>query len=201
MSLRLTVRQEADMRNRYVSHSQHASQKESVNKRIIIGVILTVPVVLMLAIMQTSVIKIFGKPPGLTLLFTCAMGMLLGEREGAATGVFAGFILDCLGGGVFSISPIFFMLCGYFCGICARFVLSRNMPSFVVYSLVVGVLKELIVVFYFGMSSQSLNLFEVLTNTLIPDYFAFVLCSPVIFAITYILKKVIFYKRINTRKI
>ena len=195
------MRQEADMKNKYVPRSEVGARREAINKRIIIGVILVVPVVLMLAIVQTSVLKIFGKPPGLALLFVCAMGMVFGEREGAATGVLSGFILDCLGGGVFSLSPVFFMLCGYFCGICARFVLSRNMPSFVVYSLVVGVLKEMINIFYFGMTSQSLNLFEVLTDTLIPDYFAFVICSPAIYLIAYILKKIIFIKKTNKRKI
>lgn len=189
------------MKNKYISRSQVRAQREAANKKIIIGVILMIPAILFLSIMQTSVLKIFGKPPGLTLLFACAVGLVFGEREGAAVGVFSGFILDCLGGGVFSLSPIFFMLCGYFCGICARFVLSKNMPSFVVYSLVVGVLKELIVVFYFGMTSQSLNLFEVVTNTLIPDYFAFVICSPAVYAVAYILKKIIFYNRTNKRKI
>ena len=189
------------MKERYVSRSNVRAHREAINKRIILGVILVIPTVLMLSVIQTSVLKIFGKPPGLALLFTCAMGMIFGEREGAATGVLSGFILDCLGGGVFSLSPIFFMLCGYFCGICARFVLSRNMPSFVVYSLVVGVLKEMINVFYFGMTSKNLNLFEALTDTLIPDYFAFVICSPVIYLIAYILKKIIFIKKTNKRKI
>ena len=189
------------MMERYVSRSRSGVRGEAINKKIIIGLIFIIPTALMLAVMQTSVLKIFGAPPGLTLLFTCAIGMVLGEREGAAVGVFSGFIIDCLGGGVFSLSPIFFMLCGYFCGICARFVLSRNMPSFVVYMLVVGVLKEMINVFYFGMSSQSLNLFEVLTNTLVPDYFAFVICSPAVYLVAYILKKIIFIKKTNKRKI
>ena len=186
---------------RYVSHSQPSQRGEGINIRIILGLIFIIPTVLFLAIMQTSVLKIFLAPPVLTLLFTCAVGMIFGEREGAAVGVFSGFIIDCLGGGVFSLSPIFFMLCGYFCGICARFVLSRNMPSFVVYMLVVGVLKEMINIFYFGMSSQSLNLFEALTNTLIPDYFAFVICSPAVYFVAYILKKIIYIKKTNKRKI
>ena len=185
---------------RYVSHSQ-SGRSEGINIRLILGLILIIPTVLFLAIMQTSVLKIFGSPPGLTLLFTCAVGMIFSEREGAFVGVFSGFIIDCLGGGVFSLSPIFFMLCGYFCGICARFVLSRNMPSFAVYMLVVGVLKEMINIFYFGMSSQSLNLFEALTNTLIPDYFAFVICSPAVYLIAFILKKIIFIKKNNKRKL
>lgn len=189
------------MKERYVSQKRGGVQSEAINKKIIIGLILIIPTVLMLAIMQTSVLKIFGAPPGLTLLFTCAVGMILGEREGAAVGVFSGFIIDCLGGGVFSLSPLFFMLCGYFSGICARFILSRNMPSFVVYMLVVGVLKEMINVFYFGMTSQSLNLFEVLINTLIPDYFAFIICSPVVYFIAYVIKKIIFIKKTNKRKI
>lgn len=186
---------------KYISRSKVLAQRESLNKRIIFGIILFIPIILFLAVMQTSVLTIFGKPPGVVLLFTCATGMLFGEREGGACGVFGGFIIDCIGGGLFSISPLFFMLCGYFSGVCSKYVLSRNLPSFLVYALVVGILKELVSIFYFGMSSENLNLFEVLTNTLIYDYFAFVICSPFIYVIVYILKKIIFYTKNKREKI
>lgn len=195
------MRRRADMGVKYVSRSKVIAQRESLNKRIIFGVVLFIPAILFLAVMQTSVLTIFGKPPGVVLLFTCATGMLFGEREGGVSGVFGGFIIDCIGGGLFSLSPLFFMLCGYFSGVCSKYVLSHNLPSFWVYALVVGILKELANIFYFGMSSANLNLFEVLTNTLLPDYFAFVICSPFIYIIVYILKKIIFYKRNKREKI
>lgn len=189
------------MKVRYTSRSEYAAQRESINKRIIFGIILFIPAILFLAVMQTSVITVFGKPPGLVLLFTCATGLLFGEREGGACGVFGGFIIDCIGGGLFTVSPLFFMLCGYFSGVCSKYVLSHNMPSFAVYALVVGILKELLGIFYFGMSSANLNLFEVLTKTLLPDYFAFVICSPFVYVIVYILKKIVFYTRNKREKI
>ena len=180
---------------KYVSRSRVRAQSEAVNKRIIFGIILFIPAILFLAVMQTGVITLFGKPPGLVLLFCCATGLLLGEKAGGACGVFGGFIIDCIGGGLFSISPLFFMLCGYFSGVCSKYVLSHNLPSFAVYALVIGILKELVGIFYFGMSSSSLNLFEALTNTLLPDYFAFLICSPFVYIFVYILKKIVFYKR------
>ena len=186
---------------KYTSRSRVRAHRESLNKRIIFGVILFIPVILFLAVMQTSVLTIFGKPPGLVLLFVCATGMLFGEREGGACGVFGGFIIDCVGGGLFSLSPLFFMLCGYFSGVCSKYVLSHNLPSFVVYALVVGILKELLGIFYFGMLAESLNLFEVITKTLFPDYFAFLICSPFIYVVAYRLKKIIFYKRKSREKI
>ena len=76
---------EVDMEKRYVSQNRGGVRGEAINKKIIIGLIFIIPTALMLAIMQTSVLKIFGAPPGLTLLFTCAIGMVLGERE-AETG-------------------------------------------------------------------------------------------------------------------
>lgn len=188
------------MKNKYIERSNAKRREKAISKQLIIGVLIYVPFIMICACLQSSTFKIFSMPPSLCLLVSCAMGMLINEKVGAISGIFSGFIIDAVGGGIFAVSPLFYMLCGYFCGVMVKFVLSANFPSYFVYMLAVGVLKELLNVFYFGMMSGNLNLVELLFNTLIPDYFAFLIFSPAVYLFVYLFNKIIFYKRDTKRR-
>lgn len=189
------------MRNRYVARSSVRAQRESVNKRILFGAFICAVALIICAVIQTYILTLFGKPPGIVLLLTCAVGMIFGEREGAACGIFGGAVLDALGAGTISLSPMMFMLCGYFCGVCVRFVLSQNLPSFMVYALAVGILRELYYTILCGMMSKDLSLFYLVTDTLLPDLLAFIICAPFAYGMARLMHKIIFINKDRKRKI
>ncbi len=180
---------------RYGARSSSRENMRSFGKREIIKYISLVVVLCILAVMQTSFVKIDDHPVGLVLLFVSAVGMLFGERDGGVLGLIGGIIIDSLGGGVIYISPLVFALIGYLCGICVQRLLSSNFPSYLVYMLIVGIIKQAVNLLYFVMLSDNFNLMQIFIYTLVPNYIAFVLFSPLVYGIAYLLYKAINYKK------
>lgn len=178
-------------RVRYKDRSHVKERVRAVNIRDIVKYTLLIFTVCVLSVMQTTFVKVNGLPVGLALIFVSAVGIFFGERDGAILGLFGGIIIDSLAGGVLYTSPLVYMLVGYFCGLCIKRFLSKNLPSFLVYMLLVGLIKQAVNIFYFVMLSDSLNLMEILVGTLLPDYIAFVLFSPAVYLIAFALFKII----------
>lgn len=128
------------------------------------------------ALLQTTCLSFFGCVPRLTLALSCAIGFLCGEKVGAIMGIFAGVITDVLGGTGAYLSPILFLLCAYLCGALVGWFLSANLPSFLVYSLFVGLAGAIFTVFSCGLFSQDFHLGNIFIKTLVPEFFAFLLC-------------------------
>jgi hypothetical protein len=78
--------------------------------------------------------------PALGLLFSMAVGFLHSEREGGITGLITGFLVDGAMGSGILLMPLLFFLGGYLSGISGRRRLAHNLPSFMVFSLVGGLL-------------------------------------------------------------
>ena len=136
------------------------------------------------AILQTTCLKLFGKVPALTFALVCAIGFIFGERAGGIAGLLTGILTDIIGSFGFSFSPIVFMLCGYCCGVFVGWFLSKNLPSFLIYAAIAGVIREIFTVVYFGLFSQSFSLWNIVVNVAVPEYFAYILCIlPAYFAI------------------
>ena len=171
------------------------SRSRSVTKRDIVKYIIFIVLLSVLSVMQTSFVKINGSPIGITLLFISAVGMLYGERDGGVTGLIGGLLVDCLGGGVIYASPLVYALIGYMCGVCVKKFLSSNLPSYIVYMLIVGIVKEAQNLFYYVMLSDNLNLVQIFIDTLLPDYVAFIIFSPVIYGVAYLTYKITSYKK------
>ena len=136
------------------------------------------------AILQTTCLSFFGKAPALTLALICAIGFIMGEKYGAVWGIIGGVLTDMLGSSGFSFSPLVFMLCGYFCGALVGWFLSKNLPSFIVYAAISGVLRETFTLLYFVLFSSGFSLLKVFTGVILPEYFAYILCIfPAYFAV------------------
>lgn len=128
------------------------------------------------SVLQTTCLSVFGCVPAITLAIICAMGFICGEKVGAISGIFAGALIDILGGGEFSTSPILFMLCGYACGVFVGWFLSKNLPSFIFYAAFAGILREIFTIVYFILSTGSFSIFQLFGKIIIPEYFAYILC-------------------------
>lgn len=161
-----------------ISHrNNNGSDKESMKPlkialyTVIFGFILFVS-----ATFQTTFLSFFGKSPALTLAFVCAMGFIIGERAGALAGLFGGIAVSCLGGSGFSFTPIVYVICGYFCGALVGWFLSKNLPSFILYGALAGIVREVFTVIYYGLFSSEFDLWKIFTKTVLPEYSAYILC-------------------------
>ncbi len=180
---------------RYTERSHIREHHRAIGRREIIKYIILIFVLCILSVMQTSFAKLFGNPIGLTLLFVSALGMLFGERDGAIFGLVGGVLIDSLSGGIIYTSPLVYMLIGYFCGICSKRFLSKNLPSYIVYMLIVGLIKQAVNLFYFVMLTDNFNLMQIFIEVLVPDYISFIIFSPVIYGLSYLLFKLIYIKK------
>ena len=150
---------------------------DSLNKKnVLILAVIFSALIFISALMQTTFLSLFGKVPALTFSICCAIGFIMGGRAGAVSGVFAGICADYLGSTGISFSPIFYMLCAYLCGELVGWFLSKNLPSFLVYSLILGLFKEIVTLIYCGMISESFDLWKITVTLLIPEYFAYLVC-------------------------
>jgi rod shape-determining protein MreD len=157
--------------------SSDGRKKISVKKAIILSSVFTV-YILLSAFAEITFLSAFDKTPSMTLALICAVGFVCGERFGAIFGIVGGILIDCLGGSPMPLSPILYMLCGYMCGVAVGWFLSSNFPSFIVYSVIVGILKEIFSFVSVALLSDSFNFWNVITKLLIPELLAYILCAP-----------------------
>ena len=112
----------------------------------------------------------------LTFAVSCAIGFLCGDKAGAVAGLFAGVITDALGGAGISFSPLLYMLCGYLCGALVGWLLSENLPSFLIYAAVAGLMREVYTVILYGLYSEDFHLWKIITQLLLPEFLAYFIC-------------------------
>ena len=129
------------------------------------------------AVFQTTCLTFFGKSADLTLAFVCAIGFICGERAGCVSGFISGILISYLGVTGISFAPIIYVVCGYFCGAAVGWFLSQNIPSFIIYSIIAGVVKEIFTVIYFGMFSSSFDLWQIFIKIIVPEFFAYLVCA------------------------
>lgn len=155
----------------------HGEQGKKVKVKLIVGCTLCFSLIIFVsAILQTTCLSVFGSVPALTLAIVCAIGFICGEKAGAISGILTGALVDILGGTEISASPLLFMLCGYFCGVFVGWFLSKNLPSFLLYAAIAGLLREIFTLAYLVFISKSLSIWQISLTIVIPEYFAYFLC-------------------------
>lgn len=77
--------------------------------------------IILLYVFQTTVFTIYlsiGEiTPNLILMFSCIVGFMRGRRSGMLTGFFGGMLVDVMNGGIVGLSPLIYLLAGYFNGL------------------------------------------------------------------------------------
>ncbi len=77
--------------------------------------------IIILYVFQTTVFTIYlsigGITPNLILMFACIVGFMRGRRSGMLTGFFGGMLVDVMSGGIVGLSPLIYLLAGYFNGL------------------------------------------------------------------------------------
>jgi rod shape-determining protein MreD len=86
-------------------------------------------------------------PPGtpwLALLFVLAVGFRLNREAGGLFGLIAGFLADSAAGNSVMIHPLAWFLMGWLTGLCGRRFLAHNLPSYLIFCGVGGLLECLV---------------------------------------------------------
>ena len=73
--------------------------------------------------------------------------------------------------------PLFYMFCGYFFGVVSRVFLNRNFISWMLYILIGTALRAGLSVIHAMLSETDINLYLIVTEIVIPEYFLTLLCS------------------------
>lgn len=128
---------------------------------------------------QVSFFKVFGVVPAVVLSLVCAIGFVCGEMLGCICGIIGGTFLDIIGSEGISLSPLLFMLAGFFCGYLLKIFLRKNFVSFMVYSAAVGAARACITLGYFALKASSFSIIDIFTGTIFPELAAFILLAPV----------------------
>ncbi|MBQ7172332.1 MAG: rod shape-determining protein MreD [Clostridia bacterium] len=129
--------------------------------------------------------RVFSDPvvPDLVLCAVIAVGMAENEKTAGVCGLCAGFFLDAAGTVGVSLSPLYYMLCGYVTGVFARTLLNRNFPSYLVYMLVACVTRagQTLLLLQFGQADCPLHL--AFAEILAPEFLYTMLASPLLYLI------------------
>ena len=80
--------------------------------------------IILLYVLQCTVFKevldFAGIAPNLILMFTCIVGFMRGRTSGMFTGFFGGMLVDILSGGMIGVTPLLYVLAGYYNGMFYR---------------------------------------------------------------------------------
>lgn len=161
--------------NRQVSH------RNKFDKVLLLRCVILAPLVIAGVLFEISFLDIFGQNPAFTFAYVTVIGFLLGEKVGGVFGLLAGYLLDALGGVGFSLLPIFYMLAGYLCGYMLNSFLRRNFLSYLVYACVAGLFKVIYTMLIIALHTESFNIIKIFTQTMVPEFFAFIICTPMIY--------------------
>ncbi len=156
------------------NYKRRRNSEFSLKEQIIYISVLTVLLFILTAI-QTSGITPFGAVPAIGLATVCAIGFIFGEEFGAICGIFGGFFADALGGSGFSLAIILYMLAGYLCGVCRDKLLSKNLPSFLVFAVLSGLLRALFTLIFLFTASVKLTFGKIMLDFILPELGAYLI--------------------------
>ena len=160
---------------------KNISHAKRFDKKLFVQCIVFSVLIIISTLFQISFFKVFGATPAIVLAIICAIGFLCGERCGAICGVVGGFFIDILGSVGIGFSPVLYMLAGHLCGYFSKVFLKRNFLSFIIYSLCVGGIQSCITLARFAFGAKSFNIINIFIKTLMPEFFAFILCVPIVY--------------------
>jgi len=149
---------------------------DSIVKGIVCGVL-----VILFSLLQTTIFtkfRPFGAVPDLILPLVVAISMTEREKWGAIVGVAAAFVIESLGGSSVTLLPLLYMPAGYICGILTVNYFRDSAAVRAVYTLVTMAARILVTAIILAATVGDINIIDMLTHALIPEFLAGVLFAP-----------------------
>ena len=159
------------------SHRPESSRQLFLRRAIVFS-----PVIFLLAVAECSFfaqLSFLPAVPDLMLGTVVAVAMLDSQKSAAVCGIGAGFVVDALGASGFSLSPVFYMLCGALSAMLAKKMLSSFL-SFTVQLAIFSAVKTLFTLANLLYISTKISFYSVLWGILLPELLCtFVICLPI----------------------
>lgn len=163
------------------SHRPESSRQLFLRRAIVFS-----PVIFILAVAQCSFfaqLNFLPAVPDLMLGMVVAVAMLDSQKSAAVCGIGAGFVVDAIGAAGFSLSPVFYMLCGVFSATLAKKMLSGFL-SFTVQLAVFSAVKTLFTLANLLYISTEISFLSVLLGILLPEFLCTLIISlPIYFIV------------------
>ena len=126
--------------------------------------------------------------PSLGLLFCMAAGFRYDERVGGVVGLIFGFLADCIdytaaGSGVMLL-PLLWFLFGFLAGAIGKQRLAHNLPSFLVFAAVGGVIEGTVTTLAATLQSGTIPPASWLLKAPLPTLILTVVFAPVVYGLT-----------------
>ena len=164
-----------------ISHRPESSRQLFLRRAIVFS-----PVIFLLAVTQCSFfaqLNFLPAVPDLMLGTVVAVAMLDSQKSAAVCGIGAGFVIDAIGASGFSLSPVFYMLCGIFSAILAKKML-LSFLSFTVQLAVFSAAKALFTLVNILYISTKISFSSVILGILLPEFLCtFIICLPIYFIV------------------
>lgn len=152
-------------------------------------------VLFLCAVIQTSLLsryRLFGAVPEIVLPTVVAIGIFDKERTGTIAGIMGGVIIDALGGGWLSLSPIVYMTCGCISALLSYSILRREFISWLsatAVSLAIHSITSMICGLI-TLKTLDAGFSDILFGVMIPQYFSSLIMSiPMYFVIRALWRK------------
>lgn len=109
-----------------------------------------------------------------------AIAVSEGEKWGAVCGLISSLLISSVGTTGFSVIPLVYMLTGYISGLLSRYYLRQNAVIRLIYQLCAGFLRAAATLMMLHAHMAHFTFTEVLTGTLLPEYFSTLAVSPLV---------------------
>ena len=144
------------------------------------------PVIFLVAIIQCaffSQLRLLPAVPDLILGLIVGIAMLDSQKAAVVTGLGAGFVIDAIGSSGLSLSPLFYMLIGAFCGALVKKMLPRFL-SWVVNLFIFALAKSLLTILNLLYLPGGFSFTDSLLSVLLPEFICtFIICLPMYFLV------------------
>ena len=144
---------------------------------------------ILFTLLQTTIfssLRPFGAVPDMMLSAVIAIAVSEGEKWGAVCGLISSLLISSVGTTGFSVIPLVYMLTGYITGLLSRYYLRQNAVIRLIYQLCAGFLRAAATLMMLHAHMAHFTFTEVLTGTLLPEYFSTLAVSPLVQAVVWI---------------
>lgn len=151
-------------------------QWDSIVKGLVCGFL-----VVLFSLLETTIFtkfRPFGVVPDLMLSLVVAISMTEREKWGAIVGTTAAFVIESLGGSPITLLPLLYMPVGYICGILTVHYFRDSAAVRAVFTLVTQAVRVLFTAVILAATVGDINLVDMMTLAVIPEFFAGVLFAP-----------------------
>lgn len=157
-------------------------------ERILCGAVCAAALVFFALLQSTvfSALRPLGAVPDLMLLFTVALSVTEGPKWGAVWGIVAGVVIEALSLPEIMLSPLMYMLAGFFCGLLCSSRLSGTAPVRAVLTLGVLPLRGVLTSVCMALSPLPVTAGEVFFEIVLPEAAATLLLAVPVHALMYL---------------